>query len=270
MRQREPAKGRPQWDNEGSAPGWLLAAFLVALAAVPARAQDHTYSCADIEAGVRLYGAQCALCHGPNGDMVNGVDLRRGRFRRAVTDEDLAKVMSGGAPGGMPAFSFSTAETTALIALIRAGFDPTGTAVKVGNIERGRTVYAGKGGCGTCHRVQGIGPRAAPDLSDIGALRTPAALQRSLGDPNRAMLPINRPVHIETVDGKTIKGRRLNEDTYSVQLIDEAERLVSLLKSNIKTMELGKTSPMPSVENTLTPDEVADLVAYLLSLRGVQ
>ena len=245
--------------------------LLLAWPGAAARAQDHTYSSADIEAGVRLYGAQCALCHGPNGDMVNGVDLRRGRFRRAVTDEDLAKVMTGGVPGGgMPAFSFSAAETTALIALIRAGFDPSGTAVKVGNIERGHTVFAGKGGCATCHRVQGVGPRTAPDLSDIGALRTPAALQRSLLDPNRAMLPINRPVRIDTTDGRTIRGRRLNEDTYSVQIIDEAERLVSLLKTDIKTMELGKTSPMPSVEKTLTADEVADLVAYLLSLRGVQ
>lgn len=247
-----------------------LLLILLACAVAPASAQDHSYSSADIEAGVRLYGAQCALCHGPNGDMVNGVDLRRGRFRRAVTDEDLAKVMASGAPGGMPSFSFSTAETTALIALIRAGFDPTGTAVKVGNIERGRTVYAGKGACGTCHRVQGAGPRTAPDLSDIGALRTPAALQRSLLDPNVAMLPINRPLRIDTADGRTIRGRRLNEDTYSVQLIDESERLVSVLKSDIKTMELGKTSPMPPVANTLTADEVADLLAYLLSLRGVQ
>jgi putative heme-binding domain-containing protein len=249
---------------------WLLPLLLIAWTTLPAQAQDHTYSSADIEAGVRLYGAQCALCHGPNGDLVNGVDLRRGRFRRAVTDEDLAKVMASGAPGGMPAFSFSAAETTALIALIRAGFDPTGTAVKVGNIERGRTVFAGKGACATCHRVHGVGPRAAPDLSDIGALRTPAALQRSLLEPSRAMLPINRPVRIDTVDGQTIRGRRLNEDTYSVQLIDESERLVSLLKRDIKAMELAKTSPMPSVEKTLSAEEVADLVAYLLSLRGLQ
>ena len=84
------------------------------------------------------------------------------------------------------------------------------------------------------------------------------------------MLPINRPVRIDTGDGRTIRGRRLNEDTHSVQLIDDSERLVSLLKTDIKSMELGKTSPMPSAEKTLTPEEVADLVAYLLSLRGVQ
>jgi putative heme-binding domain-containing protein len=248
-----------------------LLALLAWLPPCATDAQDHTYSSSDIEAGVRLYGSQCALCHGPNGDMINGIDLRRGRFRRAVTDEDLARVITTGAGGGaMPAFSFTPAETTAVIALIRAGFDPSGTAVKVGNIERGRAVYTGKGGCATCHRVQGVGPLAAPDLSDIGNVRTASSLQRTLLDPNRGMLPINRPVRIDTIDGRTIRGRRLNEDTYSVQVIDDKERLVSLLKKDIKTMNLGKTSPMPSFEKTLSADDVADLVAYLLSLRGAQ
>ena len=42
------------------------------------------------------------------------------------------------------------------------------------------------------------------------------------------MLPINRPVRIVTRDGKTIRGRRLNEDTFTVQIIDEQERLLSI------------------------------------------
>ena len=103
----------------------------------------------------------------------------------------------------------------------------------------GRRLFEGKGGCATCHRVNGKGPRVAPDLSDIGAIRTPAALQRSLLDPTSAMLPINRPVRVVTRDGRTIRGRRLNEDTYTVQLIDEQERLVSLVKADLREYELG-------------------------------
>ena len=248
----------------------ILPLILLAGTAPPAHAQDHTYTSTDIETGVRLYGAQCALCHGPDGDLVSGVDLGRSRFRRAVTDDDLAQVIAKGVPPGMPGFSFSPAEVNGLVAFIRAGFDPSGTAVKVGNIDRGRGLFSGKGACATCHRVNGLGPRSAPDLSDVGAVRAPAALQRSLLDPTRAMLPINRPVRIVTNDGRTIRGRRLNEDTYSVQIIDESERLVSLLKRDIKALEASKTSPMPSVADALSSDEVADLVAYLLSLRGAQ
>jgi hypothetical protein len=82
------------------------------------------------------------------------------------------------------------------------------------------------------------------------------------------MMPINRPVRIVTRDGRTIRGRRLNEDTYTVQLIDEQERLVSLDKTDIRELELAKTSPMPPATNTLSNDELADLVGYLVSLRG--
>ena len=250
---------------------WIARAMLAAaLLPAPALAQDHTYSSADIATGVRVYGAQCALCHGANGDTVAGVNLRLGRFRRAVTDDDLAQVLAVGVPPSMPSFTFSAAEVTGVIAMIRAGFDPAGTAVRVGNIERGKGLFAGKGSCATCHRVGMAGPRSAPDLSDIGAVRTPAALQRSLLDPNRAMPPINRPVAITTKDGKTIRGRRLNEDTFSVQLVNDAGALVTVAKNNVATFEAGKTSPMPSVAKTLSVDEVADLVGYLLSLRGAQ
>lgn len=250
----------------------LVVLFAVAAGAGQAHAQgmqDHQYTSQDIEAGSRVYSSQCALCHGVNGDTVNGVDLRRGRFRRSITDEDIAGVVATGLPAaGMPAIALRPAEVTGLIAFIRAGFDPSGVAVKVGNIARGRALYAGKGMCATCHRIDGAGPRIAPDLSEVGAARTPAILQGSLLEPSATMWPINRPVHIVTKDGREIRGRRLNEDTYSVQLIDENDRLVSLSKADLRTFEIGTASPMPSVAKTFTPDEVADMVAYLLSLKG--
>jgi hypothetical protein len=83
------------------------------------------------------------------------------------------------------------------------------------------------------------------------------------------MLPINRPVRIVTRDGRTIRGRRLNEDTFTIQLIDENERLLSLAKSEIREFEAGAASPMPSFAGKLSGEEIADLLAYLVSLRGV-
>jgi putative heme-binding domain-containing protein len=250
-----------------------LACLLVVCAAAPGVAQnvqDHLYTSADIEAGSRLYAGQCALCHGPNGDGVNGVDLRRGQFRRVVSDDDIAKLLETGiAAAGMPAFTLQPAEVNGILAFIRAGFDPGGTLVRVGNPTRGQAVFDGKGRCTTCHRVNGRGLRTAPDLSDIGAIRTPSAIHRSLVDPTSAMLPINRPVRAVTREGRTIRGRRLNEDTYTVQLIDEEERLVSLTKSDLREYEVGTISPMPPASKTLSADEVADVVAYLLSLKGL-
>jgi putative heme-binding domain-containing protein len=137
-----------------------------------------------------------------------------------------------------------------------------------GDPERGRQLFVGKGDCGSCHRVNGKGPRFAPNLSAIGATRTAATLQRELVDPDAAMQPINRPVRIVTRDGKVINGRRLNEDTWTLQLIDEHENLVSLDKADIREYTVLEKSPMPSYAKTLGDQERADLLAYLLSLKG--
>src|SRR5262245_585076 len=125
-----------------------LSAILLASAAATARAQamqDHQYGSAEIEAGSRLYAGQCSICHGANGDGVTGVDLRRGQFKRAVGDEDLARVIADGVPAaGMPPFKFQASETSSVIAFIRAGFDTSGVAVKVGNASRGAALFGGK------------------------------------------------------------------------------------------------------------------------------
>jgi putative heme-binding domain-containing protein len=233
--------------------------------------QDHgQYSRADVEAGQRLYGPQCQVCHGANGDGVPGVDLKLGRFRRASSDEDLARVITSGVPGtGMPPFVLRPAELTSVIAFIRAGFDPASAAVRVGDAARGRALFEGRAECASCHRVNGVGPRLAPDLSDIGAIRTLAALQRALLTPNESLLPIHRPVSIVTKDGRTLRGRRLNEDTYSVQIVDEEENLLSLAKADLRELTIATTAAMPSYAGRLTQDELADVVAYLVSLKGL-
>jgi len=245
------------------------AAFLVFFAAVSGTAAAQDYSATAIQAGYRLYSAQCALCHAGNGDGIAGVSLARQQFRRASSDIDIKNTITTGvAAAGMPSFQFQPGELDSLVAYIRSGFDLNGAPFKIGDTARGKAIYDGKGGCSSCHQVKGSGSLAAPDLSDIGLLRKASAIQRSLVDPTAAMEPINRPVRIVTRDGRTITGRRLNEDTASVQVIDSQARLVSLLKSDIRDYELGKTSNMPSFAGKLTEAEVADLLAYLLSLRG--
>jgi putative heme-binding domain-containing protein len=249
----------------------LLTAIALAVAApvcAQLLSQDHPgqYRQEDIARGSALYAAQCDQCHGRDGAQISGIDLRRGVFRRAVSDEDLARAIVTGTPGGMPPFRLQADELTGLVAFMRAGFDTT-ESVNLGNAGRGKSVFEGKGQCATCHRVAGSGPRVAPDLSDIGIARTPAALQRSVREPSAAMLPINRPVRIITKDGKAIRGRRLNEDTYTVQLIDDQERLLSLSKRDLRSFEVDTKSPMPAYAGRLTDDEIADVVAYLLTLK---
>src|SRR6187431_2100562 len=121
----------------------LFSAWLAAFAATPERAvaqvEDHQYSTADIQAGSRLYGAQCALCHGQNGDGVAGVNLPRQQFRRASSDDDIRNTITAGvAAAGMPPFRLQRAELDGLVAFIRSGFDISATPFKVGDVGRGK------------------------------------------------------------------------------------------------------------------------------------
>jgi len=251
---------------------WGLTTALLAAGPAAASAQaiaDHTYTAEAIQEGSRVYVTECALCHGPNGDGVDGVDLRLGRFRSARSDEDLRSIITSGVGGSrMPAFDLQAAELDGVVAYIRAGFDPDGVAVRVGDAARGQTIFQGAGRCTNCHRVNGQGGRRfAPDLSDVGLVRTPAALQRTILDPTSALLPINRPVRIVTQNGDTIRGRRLNEDTHTVQIVDSQERLRSFVKADLAGYEVRTTASMPTA--TLSPEQVADLIGYLLTLRGL-
>ena len=245
------------------------------LAASVAIAQEHGYTPADVENGSRLYQSSCVGCHGPTGDGIPGVDLMRGQFRRAMSDTEIAAIIRAGIPGTtMPPSGFTETEAGTIVAYLRSlapASSRAGRGADVrGNIAHGKTLFEGKGECASCDRVNGIGSRVAPDLSDIGAIRGTAELQQKILDPNALIRPGNHYVELVTRQGATITGRLLNYDTFSIQLIDSNERLVSLPKTALSDYKFIKTSKMPSYRDKLTAEEVTDLVSYLFSLREVR
>ncbi len=244
---------------------WLFCAALATLTA-PALAQDHQYSAEQIQAGYRLYTGQCQICHGANGDGIAGINLARQQFHHVVSDDDIRKMVTTGNPQGMPPFTLKPEELDELVAYVRSGMDQTGVSFRLGDAARGKAIYA-SAGCETCHRIGGDGARIAPDLSDIGYIRRPGQILTSLTNPNKATMPINRTVTIVTKDGNTIHGRRLNEDTFLVQLIDSQEKIRSINKADIKSYDIGMTSGMPSYQGQMNSDQLADLLAYLVSLK---
>ena len=238
-----------------------------------AQGQDRApvYYPADIQYGAQIFASQCTACHGENGDLIPGVNFRAGQFKRVISDNDIRLTVTTGVPGtAMQPFNFGASELTGIVSYLRnmSSFDTKG--LLLGNKTRGQELFEGAGKCATCHAVNGKGPRVAPDLGDIGSMRTADLLHRTLLDPAGSMLPVSRSLHAVTKDGKIINGRRLNEDTYSVQLIDEQEHLVSLNKSDLREYAVVNTTPMPSYKDKFSAQELADLEAYLLSLKGVK
>jgi putative heme-binding domain-containing protein len=247
-----------------------LLIFFPLCESVCAQQMADDYKAFQIDRGATLYGENCRECHA-DGTGIPGVNLRTGQFLHGSTDDDLLVIIRNGVPGtAMPPHDLPGSDIAALVAYIRSMGKDTTAVVKLGDPARGKVLFNGEGGCLNCHRVGSVGSRTALNLSDTGTLHPPSYLQRALIDPNAVLTgtPENRVMRAVTSSGKTITGRRLNEDTYTVQLIDEHENLVSLDKSDLKSITVVKESPMPSVKGKFNDEQVSDLVAYLASLKS--
>jgi putative heme-binding domain-containing protein len=246
-----------------------ICALLVALAMTGTSLVAQHETAADIEDGARAFRDACANCHGPDGDEVAGVDLVRGQFRRASSDAELVGIIQNGIPGTpMPPTDYSDEQAARVVAYLRSMAASRRSLSAKGDPVRGKLVFEGKGECTTCHRVAGRGSRLGPDLSGVGQRRRALDLERSVVDPAAEIEPPNRFYRVVTEGGTTVTGRLLNLDTFTVQMIDAREQLRSFVKSNLREHGFVETTPMPSYRDRLDPQEMADVVSYLVSLKG--
>jgi putative heme-binding domain-containing protein len=119
----------------------------------------------------------------------------------------------------------------------------------------------------TCHRVGVTGSALGPDLSRVGLDRRASELMRALVDPNADVQPNQRFFKVTPKRGEAVTGRLLNHDTFTVQLFDANGRLRSFDKGSLRDFGFVP-SPMPSYRDTLSAQALADVVSYLVSLRG--
>ena len=113
-----------------------------------------------------------------------------------------------------------------------------------GNAENGRRLFQSR--CASCHRVDGAGGALGPDLSRIGALRSPSALAAKVRDPNATAMPGYRPVTLVLRDGRSVRGVVKNEDAFSVQIMDMGQEIRGFLKSDVREIvrePLGRPCP---------------------------
>ena len=236
---------------------------------------------ADVEQGKKLFEGMCARCHGMEGTGDEGPSLNRPTLTRANDDSALRAVIRDGIPDrGMPRVRRLTDnELDQLVGYVRSLGRTTAAVSPAGNAERGRAIYT-RLGCASCHIVGGQGGSFGPDLTEIGASRGSAYLRQSFLGPAetlpRASSPVPGrgfveflPVRVVTADGREVRGVRINEDPFTIQVRDMSNRFHSFRKSDTKEIEkeFGK-SLMPSFRGKLTDAEVDDLAAYLSNLRG--
>jgi cytochrome c oxidase cbb3-type subunit 3 len=238
---------------------WAIGVVL----ATHALAQTHP----DAAAGRKIFESQCALCHGQTGGGGRGPALNRPKLDKAPDDEALRKVISEGLRDMPGAWQLHPDEVAGIAAYVRSlGALPQENVP--GDSARGSRIF-GTSGCAECHMVAGRGEGLGPELTSIGARRSAVFLRQSVLKP-AATLP-NGFLYVSAVpvSGAAVRGIRVNEDSFTIQLRDAGGSYFSFRKSELKELRrLEGETPMPSYEGQITGPALDDLVAYLAGLKG--
>ncbi len=254
----------------------------VLLLAIAVPRLSSAQSASDVQAGKVLFGHLCVTCHGFDGAGGAGPPLNRAKLMNAPDDAALRTIIADGIPNrGMPRVRRTLdGEQRQLVAYVRS-LGRTAKTPTRGSAQKGSELYA-KLNCAACHIVKGQGGTLGPELTDIGAQRGPQYLRQALVEPAAAFpnstLRVQGPgyneflpVRVVMKDGAEVRGIRLNEDLFTIQLRDQSGRFHSIRKSNAELIrkETG-VSLMPSFAGRMSDAELDDLVAYLSSLGGLQ
>ncbi len=238
------------------------------------------------KAGEYEFRINCALCHGLGArGGGRGPDLTTAKKRHATSDAEMFQTISNGIPGtAMPAngtngqgVGMTDDEIWEIVTYIR-GIEVKAPAKPIGNPGHGKELFYGDAICSSCHMVNGKGGRIGPDLSSVGSTRRVDALIESVRDPSaRLAWGLTEPtkefpqeyetVTVVTADGKQFKGVTLNEDSFSVQMIDSSEQMHLFEKDKLRSFEKSRKSLMPAYKpDTLSDQDLRDIISYLQSI----
>jgi len=235
--------------------------------------------------GEYQFRSNCAFCHGLGArGGGRGPDLTRAQKHHGNTDAELFHNIHDGIPGtAMPAATnggigvgMSDGEIWQVITYLR-GVEKKASAAETGDTAHGKELFYGAAGCVTCHMVNGKGGRLGPDLSSTGASRSVEYLTESLRNPSKRLAQgISEPlkdfsqeyetVTVVTSDGTKLQGVVLNEDSFTVQMLDTREQLHAFEKAKLRSYEKTRESLMPAYDTKTLPEkDLKDLIAFLLA-----
>jgi putative heme-binding domain-containing protein len=222
---------------------------------------------ADLDEGAKLYRLNCGVCHGLEGKSGRGARLAVRDHRHGNTDAELFRVIQNGVPGTeMPGLWMDEDSIWKILLYVRTFEVDAGDACapSPGSAAKGQELFRDKA-CQACHMAGGEGGRLGPDLTYAGRSFSRDQLRESLVDPDKQVGMKYRTVVV--VDGgSTVEGVLLNEDGYTVNLMDRGERFRRFDKAKAKIEKPAK-SLMPAYKD-LTPQQMDDLLAYMCSLKG--
>src|SRR6202795_1759974 len=267
----------------------FVALLLLYATALTLRAQEKNPFAGDAKAakvGESQFRANCAFCHGLGArGGGRGPDLTRAQKRHGNADADLFRTVNEGVPGtAMPpngatqqGVGMTETEIWQVIAYIRS-VQLKAPARPLGDSAHGEQLFFGAAACSTCHMIEGKGGRLGPDLSTTGSARATDYLVDSVSYPSRrlaqgiseAMKEFSQEyetVKVETAGGQKFTGVVLNEDEFTLQMLDLREQLHLFEKDRLRSYEKSRESLMPAYDQKMLSDkDLQDILAFLLSV----
>ena len=140
-----------------------------------------------------------------------------------------------------------------------------------GDVARGRKIFGDLNSvaCIKCHRVAGEGADVGPDLTTVGTQFGRKEIAESVLYPSKAIREGYQRVEVETKNEETFDGLVKAETNDELTLRDANGNNRRVSKSDIKDRRNSQLSLMPEgLEAGMTLQDFADLVAYLVSLKG--
>jgi putative heme-binding domain-containing protein len=257
-------KKASNFENHRACPWWAGTLLLLTV-------HLHGATPADIAQGKAIYGTQCAPCHGMTGEGGYGAPLNRVKLVHAPDNTALFRTIKFGITGtNMPGFGLlPDAEIEEVAQYVRT-LGAIETATVPGDGKRGKLLFESKGGCSACHIIEGKGNGFGPELTDVGVRRSVPYLQTKLNTPGASVTENYWTVEIRKPGGETLRALWVNEDSFSLQVRDQAGQIRSFRKEDLASYQrLDKISLMPSFSQVLTKSEIDDVVSYL-ALRGAR
>lgn len=218
--------------------------------------------------GAVFFRSQCASCHGADATGgAGGPNLTTGTFRHAASDEGLFKVITKGVAGTpMPGFSMNGREIWQIVGYLRSLSATRMAEQAKGDAAKGRSLVTAQK-CMGCHWLNGAGAPRGLDLSAIGTRLSVGELKRALMEPSADVAPQYWLWEGKLRSGEAIKGHRLNEDTFSLQIMDSTGKLRGIDKAVLAEQKLERRSAMPSFKDRLSEAQLNDIVSYLVTLK---
>lgn len=219
-------------------------------------------------AGKAVFESTCAACHGAGAaGSERAPALNTGTFQHGGSDQEIFQTIRSGVPGTlMPSFSGLPSDNVwRLVSYIKSLSGQTGPMGQAtGDAVMGEQLFFGKGGCASCHEINGRGLDLASDLSaegtkPVAAIKT-GVLHRL---PVRGFGGAPHYADVTTNDGHTAHGFVRGEDSFHILLELPDGKWQSFDKKAVKNIvNAGRAQPR-DIAARISTGEVDDIVAFL-------